>query len=1079
MSPWGKMLLLGLDLGAVSVKAALLGIGEAAPLASPSGAPEEIWAGAASPIPLLSGESAWIQVAAYRRTRGRPLDATRSLLADVLRSLDGRRLDGIRVTGSGAGLLHSTAPLPEANEFHALAVATWAIAPDARTLFEIGGESSKLLLFERDASSGDLGIADYQTNGDCAAGTGTFLDQQAGRLRYPIEEVGGIAASSERAAKIAGRCSVFAKSDMIHAQQKGYLPPEVLRGLCETVARNFRSAVARGRTPQPPVIFVGGVAANEMVVAALKKVFELDQDLEVPIHHAAHAAIGCALLEAAEREHVPFSITDLDGIQTEGAGAGVAETSRARPLSMDKVILLRDRIHPIGLPSSGPRVEVALGIDIGSVSTNVVLLDREGRIVREIYTRTQARPVEVVTAALEELKEELGNRVTVRAVGTTGSGRELIGELVGADSINDEITAHKTGATFIARTMLQRSVDTIFEIGGQDSKYIRIEDGVVVDFAMNEACAAGTGSFLEERAEELGVSIKNEFARRALASPAPVRLGERCTVFMERDVNAWQQRGAATDDLLAGLALSVATNYINRVVRGRRIEGTIFFQGGTAYNDAVAAAFSQILDREIIVPPYNGVVGAVGAALLAWEKEEKLLAGTRFRGWNLGSVDYQIREFTCQGCENRCDMQEFRVEGEKTYWGDQCGDRYRRRAKVELQPVIEDLVRLRRELLVREYEPGERGRVTVAMPRALYFHERFPFWNGFFRELGYGIRITSETNRQIAQEGVEAAAAEPCFPLQVAHGHVAQALALDADFVFIPNYVNAESAHPRVQSFFCPWGMTLPFVVQAAASFEGRADRILHPAIRFRLGLPALEEPLAQALRKYGVRRGAIRRALASAEEAQARFRRSVRELGTEALERLRETREPAVLLVGRPYNLFDPVVNLDLPKKMRDLYGVNVLPMEFLAADETDLEAVNANMFWSYGRKILAAAREAAGHADLHLVYVTNFKCGPDSYVKHFVRDAFGRAFLTLQFDGHANDAGMLTRVEAFLDSQGILRRWAGRPRDSESGTETPLPPPGLRPGRDRAPVFEAAGDCADCASRVSCPRTLLPDSR
>jgi predicted CoA-substrate-specific enzyme activase len=1047
---------LGIDLGAVGLKAAVVGTGSDQDLLRGRELPPELWHPPLLLKTLPGGEGAVVAVCTPRRLRGRPLDTTRALLADLFEDLGGRPLDGVRLTGSGARLLASNLGLPEENEFRALSAATRLIAPGTRTLFEIGGESSKILFLELDEVSGDLGISDYQTNGDCAAGTGAFLDQQAGRLEYPIEEVGQVAAGSDRAAKIAGRCSVFAKSDMIHAQQKGYLPPEVLRGLCETVARNFRAAVAKGRTPEPPVLFVGGVAANQMVVRALQEAFELTEELVVPEHHASHAAIGCAVREACERQHHPFAVEDLQRVMPE-----VGELPAARPLSMEKVLCLRDRVQPFVFPAGAAPIDVALGIDIGSVSTNLVLLDRQGQIVREIYTRTQARPVEVVTHAMDELFRELGARVRVCSVGTTGSGRELIGELVGADSINDEITAHKTGASFIARTLLGRSVDTIFEIGGQDAKFIRLEDGIVVDFAMNEACAAGTGSFLEERAEELGVSIKDEFARRALSSSAPVRLGERCTVFMERDVNAYQHRGAATDDLLAGLALSVATNYINRVVRGRKIAGTIFFQGGTAYNDAVAAAFSQILDREIIVPPYNGVVGAVGAALLAWEKADTLAAGTRFRGWDLRKVDYRIREFTCQGCENRCDMQEFRVEGEKTFWGDQCGDRYRRRAKVEFHPVIDDLLRLRRDWLMEEYEPGPGRRGAVIMPRALYFYDRFPYWNAFFHELGFGVYTTAETNRAMAREGVEASVAEPCFPIQVAHGHVRQALGQTAaEIVFLPNMVNAEGTHPKVQSFYCPWGTTFPFVIKAAASFEKDAGRILHPLIRLRAGRETVAAALHQALRPHGVSRKETLRALGAAEESLERFRARIRAAGQKAQEVLEATGEPAVLLVGRPYNLFDPVVNIDVPRKMRDLYGVNLLPLEFLAAPEDDLEAINANMFWNYGRKILAACQAAGRSENLRLVYVTNFKCGPDSYIKHFVRDAYGRAFLTLQFDGHANDAGMLTRVEAFLDSQGILRRWAGRP---------PAPPdlPVAEPA-DGIPVYASA--CEACPNKQAC---------
>jgi len=245
------MLFLGLDLGAISIKAALLGSGADAASIARSVPVSSLWHPEVLAVRLPGGNEVSIAVTAYRRIRGRPLDATRSLLEEIMEEFGRRPLDGIRVAGSGAALIRGAFHLPEENEFRALAAATRAVAPEVRTLFEIGGESSKILFLDRDETSGDLGIVDYQTNGDCAAGTGSFLDQQAGRLQYEIEEVGKIARATDRSAKIAGRCSVFAKSDMIHAQQKGYQPPEVLRGLCETVARNFRSAVAKGKPPPP------------------------------------------------------------------------------------------------------------------------------------------------------------------------------------------------------------------------------------------------------------------------------------------------------------------------------------------------------------------------------------------------------------------------------------------------------------------------------------------------------------------------------------------------------------------------------------------------------------------------------------------------------------------------------------------------------------------------------------------------------------------------------------------------------------------------------------------------------------
>ncbi len=396
-------------------------------------------------------------------------------------------------------------------------------------------------------------------------------------------------------------------------------------------------------------------------------------------------------------------------------------------------------------------------------------------------------------------------------------------------------------------------------------------------------------------------------------------------------------------------------------------------------------------------------------------------------------------------------------------------------------------MKLRKEWLLADHDegpapeqaPAAGRRATVAFPRALYFHDRFPYWNAFFRALRFDVRLGPESNRALAHDGIEAAVAEPCFPIQIAHGHVKAALAIqDADFVFVPNYVNAEAVDESIQSFFCPWVMTLPFVISAAPAFAAESARIVHPLIRFRGGPRALVGPLHDALRPYGVTRREIAPALTAGEAALADFRRRIRVAGADALATLASTREPAVVLIGRPYNLFDPIVNLDVPRKLRDLYGVNVVPLEFLADDDQVIEEINANMFWSYGRRILAACREAARHSDLHLIYITNFKCGPDSYIKHFVRDAFGRAFLTLQFDGHANDAGMLTRVEAYLDSQGFLRR--AKPTAADlAAADTPAPAPwvaGVTFSDETAAELDAGAEGKDTADTDEAPAAPAP---
>ncbi len=1037
---------IGVDLGSVSVQAALFSRDRDA------GRHFERWQGnplfqSVRRVPCLHpsrhgtlsaverangrGEDAWLAVTRYARIAGSPMAETRALLEHLLGLFDRDRLGTVCGTGRGAVMLKDFGVVRE-NEFRALAKAVEQLLPGVRTVFEMGGETSKYMLLEATGENGNLGICDYQTNGDCAAGTGGFLDQQAGRLRFKVEDIGTIVSATRRAAQIAGRCSVFAKSDMIHAQQKGFTPEEVLKGLCEAVARNFKSAITRGKKVVPQVAFVGGVATNRGVVQALEHVFTWKAGtLVVPEDHTAYGAIGAAML-AAER-------ADREGVERASTGRGAAavfdlaqiaadtQFPTVAQLSMQNVVLLRDRMVAVDPATLTGVYDAFLGIDIGSVSTNLVVMDTDCRVLKEIYLRTEARPIEAVSRGLREIERDLGGRVRIRGVGTTGSGRELIGELVGADTVNDEITAHKTGADFIDRTMLGLGVDTIFEIGGQDAKFISLEKGIVVDFAMNEACAAGTGSFLEERARELGVKIENEFAARALGSEWPVKLGERCTVFMERDVNSYLQRGAELNRLVAGLAYSVATNYINRVVRGRKIGDVIFFQGGTAYNDAVAAAFTAILGKQVIVPPFNGVMGALGQALLAREKMMGRDQPSAFRGFDLDKVNYEIFEFTCKHCTNFCQVQRFTIDEEQTYWGDKCSERYRKAVKCEREPVIDNLIEFRRQQFIAGYDPEAGSGPVIGMPFCMSTYDWGPFWFAVFRDLGMRVLLSEGTTNQIVKLGLESVVSEPCFPIQVAHGHLRWLIEKKVDFLFVPNNISSPGGNPDRPTYFCPWNQTLPFVAKAAPFISEYADRIIAPNLWFNLGPRAVSRGLHASLAQAGLRASAghVDRAVQRGFEAHQAFRATLVETGRKALAAIERANEHGILLLGRPYNIYDKGINLDIGTKVRKYYAANVIGLDFLDVDDFAGETLHENMFWTYGRKILAAANFVRDKPKLHIVYITNFKCGPDSYVKHFITEVSGRPFLTLQFDGHNNDAGMLTRCEAYLDSKGMLRRW------------------------------------------------------
>jgi predicted CoA-substrate-specific enzyme activase len=1014
---------IGLDIGAVSLKLAALGAPEDKPLLDSLTrlGRESFFASEFPASGPFAGRP--LVLSRYRKIQASPIQSTFDLLKEFYDRVPEHNVEGIRVTGSGSQLIAKILGIYFENEFRAIAKAVRVFHPQVRTVFEMGGEASKFMRLEPTEHSKHLGIVDYETSGDCAAGTGSFIEQQASRLLYSVEEVGPVACGASCAARVAGRCSVFAKTDMIHAQQKGYSTDQILRGLCDAVARNFKSSNVKGRTVVPPVVFIGAVALNQAVREALRQAFKLEEsEFMVSDLHAWLGAVGAAMLESEERRKRSFR--NIHQLQQHQAAKKAFACSE--PLSMASVILLRDRVKPPEPPkvTPGEKIEVYLGIDVGSVSTNLVALDADGNLLKEIYLYTEGRPIEVVSRGLKEIEAELGAVLDVRGVGTTGSGRELIGELVGADTVNDEITAHKTGALHVCQRMNLEPTDTIFEVGGQDSKFISIDDGVVVDFTMNEACAAGTGSFLEEQAEKLGIAIKEEFARLALASTSPTRLGERCTVFMERDVIGLLLKGAEVGDLCAGLAYSVALNYLNRVVRGRRIGKVIFFQGGTAYNDAVAAAFSQILGKPIIVPPHNGVMGAIGMALIARARMQGTNRPSRFRGYDLYRVNFSTREFVCRACSNYCDMKEFTIEGQRSYWGDKCSDKFRKRARTDRQPVIEDLLEFRDKALEEGYVPPQGGgRPTVGIPRSMYFYDRFPFWCAYFQELGFDVVVSSPTDRRITALGEELTIAEPCFPVKLAHGHVQELRERGVDYILIPNAVNAEAPASRVDSHMCPWNQTLPFVVRAVPQLEDVRGKFLAPTVHFRYGRKHVEKELGEFARTLKISRRASDRAVLAAYAAQGAFTDTLLEAGAQALEKLRATGEPALVLLGRTYNIYDRSGNCDIPRKLRTIYGANVLPMDFLPLDLEDISDVNPNMYWNSGRRILAAARIAQRHRNLHLIYISNFKCGPDSYIKSFLDDAAGRPSLVLQFDGHSNDAGFITRCEAYLDSKGFLR--------------------------------------------------------
>ncbi|MEW6659347.1 MAG: acyl-CoA dehydratase activase [Thermodesulfobacteriota bacterium] len=941
----------------------------------------------------------------YRRHQGEPYRVALELFESLEPEFPLEKCRLAAFTGLGGKVLAELLGGVFVNEVIAQARGTYHFHPEARSIIDMGGEDAKLLLVIDE--DGHQVIQDFAMNTMCAAGTGSFLDQQAHRMGYTIEQFSELSLKSTTPPRIAGRCSVFAKTDMIHLQQGATPDFEIIAGLCQAMARNLKSNIAKGKTITPPVAFQGGVAHNLGVRQAFRQVFDLDEGgLIIPPHFCGLGAIGAVL---AVREQPPnefaLNLQPLKDYLTREVEAGRALAPLSPPPELGE-----EAYAVAPLPPLGAYVEAYLGVDVGSISTNVVVIDPEMRVLAREYLLTAGRPLEAITEGLKRAGGKLAGRVRIMGAATTGSGRYLTGDFIGADVVRNEITAQATAAAAIDPT-----VDTIFEIGGQDSKFISLEHGAIVDFMMNKVCAAGTGSFLEEQAEKLGISIKGEFGDLALASKKPVPLGERCTVFMESDLVHHQQGGALKEDLVAGLSYSIVQNYLNKVVEDRKVGKNVFYQGATAANRGIVAGFEKVVGQTITVPPHHDVTGAIGAALLAMRERD--WETSRFKGFDLSERRYDISSFECQACPNHCEIRQVQIEGEKPlFYGSRC-EKYevgQTQKKVDLP----DLVKEREDLLYGSEEPKAGTRGSIGIPRTMFFQELMPFFRAFFEDLGFSVVYSQKTNKQVIRQGVECLAAEPCYPVKVAHGHILDLLEAGVKRIFLPSIIDMAHPHPDIrQGVVCPMAQTLTYVATSTINFANYGAELLSPVLYFGRGRQELRRGLKDLARQLGVYSFRVDRALRRGEAAQQAYYRAIETRGREIMESLPEDGR-LMVLIGRPYNALDPGMNLNLHRKLRTL-GVQALPMDFLPLDRLeDLEEIRP-MYWRFGQKILGAASLIRQDPRLYGIYITNFGCGPDSFIQHFFREKMrGKPYLEIEIDEHSADVGAITRLEAFLDS-------------------------------------------------------------
>ncbi len=965
-----------------------------------------------------------------RRHFGRPGLSAREALAVACRGLEASQVRSVTFTGSHGKALADRLGAPWEPETVAQITGAAHVAPGVRTILAVGGQDAALFTL---AWQGDAWrLEHFVMNGPCASGTGSFIDQQAerladglvapaaqeprGRLDAVLEAFIREGLTSTEPAPVACRCTVFTKSDMIHLQNKGEPLANIVAGLHEGNAANFISTIVGTRRLASPMLFIGGVAANPLQVQAFRRRYP---DLTVPEHHASLGALGAALI--SQRRGREASVDPSRLVEGNGRGNGSGngdDVARAAPLrlALTRFSAAEDLAPP---DPADCAAGTWLGVDIGSTTTKFALVGPGGRILAKRYVPTRGKPIEVAGLLIAGLRAELGDELRLLGVATTGSGRQVVGDFLAADLVIDEITAHARGAV-----EADPEADTIFEIGGQDAKYIRLEARHPRDFDMNKVCAAGTGSFLHELAGKLGVDIVGEFERAALGSSRPVQLAERCTVFMESDLVSGLQRGAPREDLIAGLAYAVVRNYLNRVVGKRAVGRRVMFLGGPSLNRSVVAAFEQVLGRALAVPPHREVMGAWGAALAARDAAARgEIAPAPRRLGTLAAVEPTCSERVCgadPACRNECKLRVYDFGGRKSVWGGECG-RYEltRRAVraredlfAERSRRFAEAVGERAELTgPRDLAPARIRPGSIGVPLALHGQARGVFWAHLLADLGWEVVFSPPTDERIARLGVESMSAETCFPVKVFHGHVRDLLGR-AETLFLPDLISLPSPAAAESGLLCPYVEGSQFMVKAALGIP--EARIFRPTLRLAEG-PAqaardLRAALPSARRPSRARLEAL---VEAAWERQQAFERGLARRGEELLAAT-PREEPVWVVSGRPYNLHDERCNLRIGRHLAAL-GVTALPMDFLDLDAEDLSDF-PGMYWGLGARILRAARRVARTPNLFGVHVSNFGCGADSFVEHFYRHATeGKPSLVLEFDEHSAVAGLLTRLEAF----------------------------------------------------------------
>ena len=922
------------------------------------------------------------------------------------------------ITGSGGLTLAKHLDVPFTQEVIAVATSLKSLCPGTDVAIELGGEDAKIIYFEG-------GNVEQRMNGICAGGTGSFIDQMASLLKTDAAGLNEYAKDYKSLYTIAARCGVFAKTDIQPLINEGATREDLAASIFQAVVNQTISGLACGKPIRGHVAFLGGPLhfLTELKAAFIRTLKLDDEHIMDTDNSHLFAAIGSALCTEGEK---PVTLGDLAGRLSSDIKMEF-EVERMEPLFADdgEYADFGTR-HKKACVEKGDLSEVKgnvyLGIDAGSTTTKIALVDGNGKLVYSFYSGNDGSPLRTAIRSMKEIKDKLPPDAKIVRGCSTGYGEALLKAAFLLDDGEVETVAHYYAAAFF-----DKDVDCILDIGGQDMKCIKIKNGTVDSVQLNEACSSGCGSFIETFAKSLDYSVQ-DFAKEALFAPHPIDLGTRCTVFMNSKVKQAQKEGATVADISAGLAYSVIKNALFKVIKvsdASELGKRIVVQGGTFYNDAVLRAFEKIAGCEAIRPDIAGIMGAFGAALIARERYEDGYESTMLSLSDIIDLQFETSMTKCKGCTNSCRLTINRFSGGRQYVsGNRCE---RGIGGVKNKTGVPNLYeyKLKRIFDYKSLDADEAKRGEVGIPRVLNMYEDFPFWHTFFTKLGYRVVTSPISTRAIYELGIESIPSESeCYPAKLAHGHVTWLIRQGIKFIFYPALFYERNEFNEANNHYnCPIVTSYSENIKNNVEEIARGDvKFVNPFMNF-----VCEETICSALIPAfpDIPEKEIRDAVSAGWEELAAAREDMRKAGEEALEYLEKTGKHGIVLAGRPYHI-DPEIHHGIPDMITS-YDIAVLTEDSISHLGNPDRPLIVSDQWMYHSRLYAAAAFVRTREDLDLIQLNSFGCGLDAVTTDQVNDILSgsdKIYTCLKIDEVNNLGAARIRVRSLISALNVRKR-------------------------------------------------------